>query len=491
VISALAESSFLCGVGAVIGWLAYTWGRSLFLGLLPPGLQAYASETADARVIAATCGIALVTAIIAGTLPAIRTSRTSALDLLRPQHGAMSVNRLVGGPILLCVQAAFGLVLLVGASATVPGVARALWKSPGFDAADLYMVGVPTANDRTAGDGREQVRRGREALDVARGLPGVVGASLSLEDPLWVSPVERSRPKLNSFAGRVLPVDRDFFATLATPLLAGRTFSSAEIEQQALVAIVNEAGAQVLSPGPSMHAVLGQTVTTEDGPRVIVGVAEDFRVGIDAGRTPVLFLPLSANETYRRNRDNTYPWNAYQLVLRMAPGRVPDVTLLSDRLRERPWMLKGWLGARRGESVAAKLGLDLGTPRLLAVIFGTLGGITLLLAVIAISGLASFEIRRRREEMTVRLALGATPHSLRRRLAVVTVRPVIVGVLAGLPLSWIQTTLLARSVPTINPGDPRIYAAAAATMIVVALVAAWIPGWRSLTLRVAELLRSS
>jgi hypothetical protein len=72
-------------------------------------------------------------------------------------------------------------------------------------------------------------------------------------------------------------------------------------------------------------------------------------------------------------------------------------------------------------------------PRLLALIFGTLGGVALLLQLIAIAGLASFEIGRRREEMTVRLALGATPNSLRGRLAVGIVRPIAVGVLVGLP----------------------------------------------------------
>lgn len=488
---ALAESCLLCGAGTVVGWFAYSCGRSVFLGVLPPALQAYASETAELRVMAVTAGIALMSAIAVGTLPAIRTLRASPLDVWRAQQRVTSTARLVGGPVLLAVQAAFGIVLLVGATATVPGILNALLKSPGFDATDLYVVGVPTASDETAGNALEQVRRSREALAIARSVPGVVAASVSLKDPLWAQAFESSLPgkPRNGFAfpGRVLAIDSDLFATLGTRVLAGRPFSSDEIDRQAMVAMVNESAIAAVG---SLQGVVGRTVTTEDGPRVIVGVVEDFRLRVGEATTPVLFLPITADEAYRSARNNPYPYTSYRLVLRMASGRVPDLTLLSDGIRKRPWMSPRWVGASR-ESVAARVTLDLQVPRLLALIFGTLGGIALLLQLIAIAGLASFEIGRRREEMTVRLTLGATPYSLRGRLVVGIVRPIVAGALVGLPLSWVLTTLLARSRPTIDAGAFHIYVASAGIMIVVALATAWIPGWRSITLRVSELLRTS
>jgi hypothetical protein len=81
VIMSLLESTLLCGVGAVAGWLGYAWARSLFVSVMPAGLQSFAAETVDLRVIAATCGTALATSIVAGTLPALRTSRTAPLDV--------------------------------------------------------------------------------------------------------------------------------------------------------------------------------------------------------------------------------------------------------------------------------------------------------------------------------------------------------------------------------------------------------------------------
>jgi predicted permease len=357
VIRTLAESMFLCGVGTAVGWIIYMWARPLFVRVLPPGLQTYASgTTTDPRIITVTCAIALVSAVVAGVLPAIRTSRAAPVDVLRPQRGPLGFARLVGGSALLACQAAFGLILLVGSFATLPGVVRTLWKPPGFDAADLYLVDVPTSNDDTASDAREQVRRAREAADVARTLPGVVAASLSRKDPLWPEGFEKQFLDRQPFAGRILPVDWDFFTMLGTSLVAGRTFSRAEVDQQALVAVVNESGARMLSSGTSSGAMVGRTVTTNDGPRMIVGVVEDFRVGADTGIAPALFLPISANEAYPR-ADDPYPWASYALILRMAPGRVPDVTLLSDQLRKRPWALQRWVGARR-ESVADKRGLS-------------------------------------------------------------------------------------------------------------------------------------
>lgn len=490
VISALAESVILCAAGAVIGWLVYAWTRSLFMSLMPPGLRSFAVETADVRVIAVTGGVALMSALAAGTLPALRAAQTSPLHVLRSQQDSMRFDRLFGGSFLLSVQAAFGVMLLVSALAILPGVLRSLLASPGFDAHDLFMVNIPTSNDKTASDAREQTRRGLAALEVVHQISGVLGAALSRSDPFWPPSWERPGSSNRSgFAGRVLPVDADFFRTLAVPLKAGRAFSDADIEQQSLVAMVNEAGARALWPDQPVQSAINRTVPTHDGPRLVVGVAADFHIGIDTPVAPTLFLPLSATEAYS-SPDNAFPYNSYRVMIRMVSGRIPDRALLSDKLREQPWMISNWTGPQ-SQSVVAELDAALETPRLLALIFGALAAIALLLTGVAMYGLSNFEIWRRREEMTVRLALGATPRALRRRLAVAVVKPVLVGILVGLPMGWVIARVLSASVAVGSASDLWIYAAAAATILVAALIAAWLPGRRFFSMRTAELLRSS
>jgi predicted permease len=491
VTTTLLESTLICGAGAVIGWLGYAWTRSLFVSVMPQGLQSFAAETVDLRVIAATCGIALTTAIAAGTLPAIRTSRMAPLDLFRPQPDSLGTGRLVGGPILVSVQAAFGVVLLVGALVTVPAVLRFLLKSPGFEANDLFVVTLPSGSNNQ-GSVREEMRFGFAALETIRGLPGVVSAGLSATDPFSGGSVDSRFDPLSlrssgspfwtgrGFDGRTLAASAGFFETLAVPMIAGRAFSEGEVQQQALVAIVNGSGARALWPALPVAGVVGQMVMTDDGQRVVVGVAADIRLGTERHSTPDIFLPLTANERYRQP-------HVLRVVLRMAQGRVPDRALLWSRLREQlPPKTGGMV-----QSVVAELEPSLEKQRLLAVVFGTLAGITLSLTTIALYGLASFEVGRRRYEITVRLALGATPQALRRRLAVVAVKPVLAGVVIGLPASWLGVTLLARSVPTVNAGEPRLYAAAAGALLVAALLAVWIPARRASMMRASEILRSS
>lgn len=274
-------------------------------------------------------------------------------------------------------------------------------------------------------------------MDFVREMPGIIGAGLSQTDP-FDRDFETNRRFSRrlappGFGGQVLAVDAGFFNALGTRMIAGRSFSDDDVNQQALVAIVNETGARALFPHVPIPEVIGRTTRTSDGMRRIIGVSTDFRAGIDTRGEPDLFLPVSANETC----GSTSTWNAFTVVLGMAPGRVPDGALLARKIHEQPWNLPN-LGIVRVEAIQAQFERRVEKPRLLAAVFGTLAGIILVLTTVAVYGLASFEVRRRSDEMTVRLALGATPRALRQRLAGVIVRPLLLGVMVGLPLSWIE-----------------------------------------------------
>jgi predicted permease len=488
VLTAALESALLCAAGAVVGWLGYLWTRSLFMEALPLGLRSFAADSVDVRVIVATCGTAMVSAVVAGTLPAIRSSRVTPLDVMRPPRNAGILDRLEQGPVLLGTQAAVGALLLVGAMSTAPAVIGALLQSQGFDASDLFIVGIPTSDDETAENALEQVRRGFTAMDVLRRLPGVVDVTLSTGDPFQMAALDHigSRRHVPGFDGRVLAVDAGFFHTLRTRIVAGRPFSVGDIQQQALVAIVNESAARRFWPGLPTAGAIGRTVATFDGPAVVVGVVVDIRRELDIRADPVLFLPLSAKEFYRSV--NGFHWHSFNAFVRMVPGRVLDRFLVGKALQREPWALPN-MSALLWESVTSALEPAIEKPRLLAAVFGTLGTIVLVLTTFAVYGLASFEVRRRRGEMTIRLALGATPRMLRRRLATVIVTPVLIGVLVSLPFSWVEVKLLSLSIPQVHANDVRVYAGATAAMFVAALVAAWLPGRRLFRMRAAELLR--
>jgi predicted permease len=491
VITAVLESAVLSCAGAAIGWLGYLWTRPLFVAAIPLGLQSFATEIVDVRVIAATFGAALVSAAAAGALPAVRISRIAPLDVMRAPRAAALLDRLIGGPVLLAAQAAFGVTLLVGAAATVPSALGFVLKSPGFDAADLFVVSIATSGDATAANALEQTRRGFTAMDVVRQLPGVVGVALSTRDPFERSPVDRmfsQRMAPSGFDGRLAAVSAEFFRVLGTNIVTGRAFSVSDIEQQSRVAVVNESAVRVLWPNQLASAAIGRTVATRDGSSVVVGVAADIRIDLAPRADPMIFLPLSASEFYY-SANSSFPWNSYEAIVRMKPGRVLDRVLVGERLSEQSWRHPD-LRTPIGSFVTAELEPRFEKPRLLAAVFGGLGAIILVLTTTTVFGLSSFETRRRREEMTVRLALGATPWMLRRSLAAGIVKPVLAGVLAGLPFGWVEVKLISLSIPLVNANDVRIYAGAAAAILFAALVAAWLPGRGVFTMRAAELLRS-
>ncbi len=313
VASAVLETTLLCGAGACVGWLVYAWTRSLFISAMPLGLRPFATDTADFRVVVATGCAAIITAAAASVLPAIRTSRMSPLDAISSKTGRGTPRSPRRGACPAATQAALGVILLVGAWATVPAVVGFLRKTPGFDAADLYQASIPTSDDTQARNALEQTRRGLVLLDIARQLPGVTGATLSETDPFGDDVVQHSFSKRLApagFEGRVLAVGPEFFSTLATPMIAGRPFSATELAGQAAVAVVNERAARVLWPDSSAAAVIGRTVTAP--PVAHVESSASRPTSISSSTTApiqLLFLPGSANEVYGR----AATWHEFQL----------------------------------------------------------------------------------------------------------------------------------------------------------------------------------
>jgi putative ABC transport system permease protein len=483
VLTAVLESLLICSAGAFVGWLAQTWARPFFFRMLPISIRPLA-ETTDLRLTTATAALALASGLVAGLTPALRMRRIAPLDALRDNHDANPFDYFRDGAFPMAAQAILGAMLVVGAAATGPPAVRHLLTDPGFRVRDLFIVYVPTAAGVGAGDAPEQTRRGQAEVAVMRGMPGVVAVGLSRTDPFSPEgPGNSLFQKPAGFDGRVMAVDGHFFVALGTPMIAGRAFTDDEVGNAALVAIVNVRCARALWPGVAPTDVLGRTVVTRDGPRVVVGVAADLRRDTNVPATPDLFLPVSARETYRP--DST--WNEFKVMVRMAAGRIPDQAFLSRALRDH---LPDGYTAVFVESVAATLAPSRGGPRVIAVILGALACIALVLAVMSMYGLADFEIRRRRDEMAIRMALGATPGALRRRLVLIILKPVLGGLLIGLSLGWAGLALLRASVPLVETGGATAYIVAGVVVLMAAVIAAWIPGRRLARMRVADVLRS-
>jgi hypothetical protein len=319
--------------------------------------------------------------------------------------------------------------------------------------------------------------RVRAVLDVISRVPHVRSTAAALAMPAGNWSPDTAFWKSRGIDGSTWAVSGGIFETIGTPILAGRSFTEDEVDAASLVALVSEAGAYVLWPGEDARRAVHRTIQTTDGTRIVVGVVADIRHGSGEPARPSLFLPITAREARLRQ-------SALEIALRMAPGAIPDFALMRARLNER-----FAANAVSVESVAAQVTPVVERPRFLAVIFGSLAAMALLLAAFGLFAVTSVEVARRRWEIGVRLALGASRRDVRRRIFGIALVPVVLGAAAGLLATWWGASFLQGIVTEVDARDPWAYAGALILMLATAIVAAWLPARRAARIESAAILR--
>jgi hypothetical protein len=268
------------------------------------------------------------------------------------------------------------------------------------------------------------------------------------------------------------------FQTLGTPMRAGREFAASNITDGSTVAVINEACARALWPGVPIPAIIGRPLETVAGPRTVIGVAGDIRTLPSNAAVPGVFLPVTTPQMKALGFK-------VPIVVRMHAGAVPDLELLTTRLRERfPTQ------SVRLVSLGEQLGTVLDRPRFLAVLFGVLAGVALLLAATGVYAVAAFESVTRRHEMAIRQALGATAARLRGRLGADILAPVLVGTSMGLTASWLGARAFQAQVAELDAVNPSVFLAALLLIVVATVIALWRPAIQTGKVDPATELRS-
>lgn len=467
---ALIESVLLCLVASAVALAVCIWGERALLAVVPPAFDAFAVPPLDARIVALTMGTAFACAMLAAMFPAIAATRVDVLSVLHRAGRPGRLTSLRGGASLLAIEAALGVVLVIGGAMVVPGFIELVTKSPGFEPTDLFVLSVnhggPT--DLSMPDANRRSRVGT-VLNVIRAEPRVEHAAAALSTlPLDGGSEQHAFWKEHGTSGSVWGVSDGLFDTLGTPMRAGRAFTVEDVHADAPVAIVSETGAHALWPSDPVGRAVGRMVETDAGPRQIVGVVADIRATPDVPPGPALYLPITAGELRPMA-------TALAVAVRMSPGAIPDPALLSSRLNEQ------FSASSRVPvtSMHEQFAPVLDRPRFLAVLMGGLAAAALLLVAVGLYALASFEVTRRRYEIGVRLALGSPVHAVRRRIVRFAIVPVVAGSIAGGLAAWWAGRLTQTLVAEIDPRNPWAYAGAALLMCVAALLATALPALRA------------
>jgi predicted permease len=458
----LAESLVLAVAGGGLGLAIAVACSQRLLGLLAGPRDVAISVAPDWRVLAFTATLSLLACALVGLAPAVRAARGAinpALKEPRPRGRRF-------GHVLVAAQLAISMVLVVGAALFIGTLITLNRVDRGFNADGVLVVSL--TNFRPSSD---PAWKSIQAALIARfgALPGVSSSSAVLNLPLtgggWDRAIQvegyqfrADEPQTAAF-NVIAP---RFFATLATPLLAGREFDARDTAAAPDAAVVNERFARRFFGG--LNAI-GRHVTAGGVTHEIVGVVGDAR-DRTMREDPVgtIFIPL----TQRRNDQPA----GYSYLLRVSAGDPERLAPAADRVVRD---VHPALRVRRARAYTAIIDDSIMTERTLAMLGGFFGALALVVAGLGVFGLLAFQVARRRHELGIRLALGAGHSAVKalvlRDVALVTLHGLAIGGLAAF-----AATRVARSVLFgVTPADPRVFAVAALTLATAALVAGWLP----------------
>ncbi|HEX8148930.1 MAG TPA: ABC transporter permease [Pyrinomonadaceae bacterium] len=471
----LTESLLLAAAGGALGLLLAHWCVGALVALGPQNLIGAGQAGVNPSVLLFTLGASLLTGLAFGVMPAVETSRLNLSESLKESsRGDVGVGRAgrVRGALVVA-EVGLALVLLVGAGLMVRSFVRLQAVNPGFDASNLLTMRLMLPQTKYPEDGRkvEFFRRVTERLG---SLPGVRSASAVSALPFAdigsaTSFTVEGRPPLPPGERQgtdVRVADENYFRTMNIPVVSGRTFTGQEAVEDRKVAVVNEAMARKYFAGedPIGKRILVNMSSTP-APTEIIGVVGDARYDkLDGELRPMV---------YWTPPQLTYP--SMWLVVRtngdpasLGPSAVREIQAVD---REQPVSdvrtMEGWLS----ESTArARFG---------TLLLGAFACAALALAAVGLYGVLSYSVTQRRNEIGVRMALGAQARDVLRLVVGQGMRLVLVGVVLGLAGALALTRVMSGLLYDVAATDPPTFAVNALLLVVVSLAACYIPARRA------------
>ncbi len=477
----LMESVLLALMGGAVG-LALSWLATRSLAVLgaanlPKGIPI----AVDWRVMVFMVAISVVTGLAFGMFPALQLSRTDMNSRLRDEGRGTSAGRAraqVKNVLVVC-QVAFSLVMLIVAGLLVRSFGRLLRVDPGFDSQNVLTMSVSLPTVKYSKP-EQQVMFFDELLRKLSAVPGVQSASISAALPL--SPI-RATPILPE-GQQVVPLAQRpfiiveatsprFLETMHIPLQAGRTFTDADNAQAPKVMIINQALARRFWPNENpigKHVMVGRDV-----PEEVVGVAGDVRnQGLAQPPQPQFYVPYAQLAWPNMNlyvRSATDPHNMVSAIRSQLASVDPDQPVTNiqtvDELMD---------GARS-------------QPRFTMLVLGAFSGTALVLAIIGLYGVLAYSVAQRRQELGIRMALGAERSDIVRLVVSQGMMLAAVGLGIGLLAAVLLTRLVSSFLYDIGTHDITTFALATLVFLGIALVASYVPARRATAVDPTEALR--
>jgi putative ABC transport system permease protein len=478
----LTEGVLLALLGAALGLLLAVWGTELLTQLMPEGLLPRSKEISfDERVLVFTLAAALFTGLIFALAPAWQAARVDVNSALKEAAGkgatGTSGKRLRG--VLVVAEVALALVLLAGASLLARTFVNLNRVAPGFDPHNVLTFQMTLAGQRyeTIAGVSEFIERSFAKL---RALPGVEAVALTNTLPLdaqYNFPFElESKPgQISSVQYRtIMP---DYFRAMGISLKAGRTLNETDTATAEKAVVVNEAFvkqylADITSP-LGQRVYIGKMFGFEQPWRIVGVVADARQFDLKSAAPSSVFVPV----LQLANAEGKF--QSGQRALKFVIRTVGDPLQLSAAVRQVMLEIEPNLSLTRLRSMEQIVARSVAQERFNMLLLGVFAVLGLLLAAIGIYGVMAYAVAQRTHEIGLRMALGAERRDVLRLILKHGLALTLAGLGIGLAGALALTRLMKSYLFGVGATDPASFVFVAFLLLLVALLACWIPARRA------------
>jgi putative ABC transport system permease protein len=469
----LSESILLSVCGGALGVCLAAALMPALRTLSPGTVPRLAEARIDGVVLIFSLLLCVITGIVFGLVPALQTSKRDLHETLKEGSRGSSEGGSRGRfrAVLVVAEIGIALVLMTGAGLLMQSFSRLMQVNPGFSPKNLMAFPLTLPPSRYS-QPQKQAQFYRQLLEHVRAMPEVQSAGITSYLPLsgamrfvFVCPEGRVCEGIGKDpTSAARQVSAGYFETVRTPLLSGRTIEEKDISGGSPVVVINATAAKHFFPGQNpigKHLANSRDMLQ----REIVGVVADVKFNaLNAANVEEMYLPMAQ-----------VPWPNTTLLVRSEANSPSLVAAVRAKIAD----VDPNLPVAGVSSMEEVVGTSVAQPKLTMQFVGVFAGFALLLAAIGIYGVMAYTVSARKQEMGIRVALGARPADILRLVVGQGMRMTLFGVGLGVVVSLALTRLLSNLLFGVQATDPLVFSAAALVLAAAAFVACYIPARRA------------
>ena len=471
----LTESLLLSIAGGAAGIVLALWMLKALLAFKPPiDFPLTLDVGLDWRVMLFSLGVSLITGVVFGLVPALQSTRPNLLSTLKDTAAQGGAGRTRLRSVLVVAQISISLVVLIAAGLVVRTLQQLQTMNPGFDPQNALSMSFDLSLQ-----GYDQPRSQqfyRQVSERVRALPGVKSAAVTSYIPLSLNyngrsihvegePEERGA---NAPAAMNAMLGPRYFETMNTPILHGREFTDQDQEKSEQVAIVNETFVREFMPAVKTTGdAVGKRVRWNNSSpfMTIVGVARDGKYfNISEEPRPFIWAPLTQDYYSSGSlvvRTNGSPDTMFAAVRKEVNALDPNLPLFDV------------------QTLTEHLRLALFPARIAATVLGVFGLVALMLSAIGIYGITSYAVAQRTHEIGIRMALGAQLSDVLKLVLNHGLKLTLIGAVIGIAGAYAATRAITSVLYGVSATDPLTFVSVSLLLVIVALVACYVPARRA------------